>query len=101
MIFLPGLSPSRLSMFLRRVLVLVGSSGACWMEPNVAFFPFFPSSFSTSEKINRGLANRLMHVLTGLQTPLTVGDAGLLEHGLKGLVCFSKRWTFCRVPPPT
>lgn len=35
-------------MFLRRVLVFVGSSGACWMEPNVAFFPFFPSSFSTS-----------------------------------------------------
>lgn len=47
---LPGLSPSRLSMFLRRVLVFVGSSGACWMEPKVAFFPFFPSSFSTSDK---------------------------------------------------
>lgn len=45
----PGLSPSRLSVYLRRILVLVGSSGACWMEPNVAFFPFLPSSFSTSK----------------------------------------------------
>ncbi|KAF3849078.1 hypothetical protein F7725_015575, partial [Dissostichus mawsoni] len=30
----PGLSPSRLSMFLRRVLVLVGSCGACWVGPH-------------------------------------------------------------------
>src|SRR4029434_3870549 len=43
---LPGLSPSL--PFLRRVLVLVGSSGACWMGPRVIFFPFLPSSFSTS-----------------------------------------------------
>lgn len=32
---------------------------------------------------------------------LTIRDAGLLEHGFEGLVCFSKRWTLCGVPPPT
>lgn len=54
----PGLSPSRLSMFLRRVLVLVGSSGACWMGPNVAFFPFFPNSFSTSKNTDQDLTSK-------------------------------------------
>lgn len=45
---LPGLSPSLLSICLRSVLVLVGSSGACCIGPRGSFLPFFPNSFSTS-----------------------------------------------------
>lgn len=70
----PGLSPSRLSAFLRRVLVLVGSSGACWRGPNVAFFPFLPNSFSTSKKIqHQSRFNKQLNMTIDILTPTSKG----------------------------
>src|SRR4029434_5446018 len=74
---LPGLSPSL--PFLRRVLVLVGSSGACWMGPRVIFFPFLPSSFSTS-------AQRQTHTLTHTHRSLYIHTH---SHTLTGLYTFT------------
>lgn len=120
----PGLSLSRLSMFLREGLVLVGSCGACWMGPNVDFFPFFPSSFSTSwitqmqfwlfnnkyntmhffnfkDSVDILKRSSKLKTLTFKKAALTIRDAGLLKHSLKRLMCFSKCRAFSWVPPPT